>query len=300
MSFLEAVRSDGLLVSRPARIDEHRVSDRNTFLDWKKATSDPLLLRKLSTLPEIIESWIAPYGGFSGREVLDFGCGFGETAAGIALQYDVTRVVGVDVQDKPARCEPLLMEKIGIGGLPDHLTLAQIEKGALLGEQEFDLVISWSVLEHVQRDSLRQTIADLWTALRPGGLAFVQISPLYFSPEGSHLWAIGYGGWEHLLRQTSEVLADIEAAPHLTTEAKDRLVRLYSTLNRVTANELTAHCDAVGFEVVRQQRDRTEKTPSACLTEAYCVEALTTDQIVLLLKKPDLSNEGHPHPSNQA
>jgi SAM-dependent methyltransferase len=253
---------------------------------WRAVCADPSLAHKFCDIPDIVESWLASYGGLAGRDILDFGCGFGETAAGIALTFNPNMVVGVDIQDKPLQCQRILAEQFGMAALPAGLAFAQIDEGGFLGNAEFDLVISWSVLEHVRRARLRQTVTDLWAALRPGGLAFVQISPLYFSPEGSHLWALGYSAWEHLLKQTSEVMADIEGASGLTTDARDRLVRLFSTLNRVTAGELRKHFETAGFEVVREQRDRTETTPPPSLAEAYCLDALTTFQVVLLLRKP--------------
>lgn len=260
--------------------------DRALFRAWKSSAPPTVQAQKFCEIPDIIETWLAPYGGFAGRDILDFGCGFGEMAAGIALGYDPGKVVGVDIQDKPARCEDILRDQLGLSGMPATLSLRQIEECGSLGASAFDLVISWSTLEHVRRAVLPATIADLWSALRPGGLAFVQISPLYFSPEGSHLWALGYHAWEHLLRQTSEVLADIEAAPGVTDDAKGRLVQLFSTLNRVTANDLKQSFQSAGFEVLREQRDRTDAIPEARLIEAYSLDALTTFQIVLLLRKP--------------
>ena len=43
------------------------------------------LRQKLVTLPGIIAEWVAPHGGLAGRKVMDFGCGLGELAAGLAF-----------------------------------------------------------------------------------------------------------------------------------------------------------------------------------------------------------------------
>ncbi len=264
-----------------------------SFRSLEAGLNDPSLRQKIFGIPQIIDDWLAPYGGLQGRRVLDFGCGFGETAAGMALGFDSMVVDGVDTQPKPVRCAEILRDSFGLESLPDTLQLRQIEPGASLGQDKYDLLTSWSVVEHVRRGALDTIISGLFQALKPGGLAFIQISPLYFSPEGSHLWALGYLDWQHLTKQVSEVLADIAAADHLPQEARERLVDLFTTLNRVTADEIKGRFEAAGFEVLREQRDMVDRTPPADLLEAYRLDALKTFQIVLLMRRP-LDQGGQP------
>jgi cyclopropane fatty-acyl-phospholipid synthase-like methyltransferase len=247
--------------------------------------TDPVLRAKLYAVPRVMADWLAPFGGFEGRRVLDFGCGFGETAAGIALGHGAAEVRGVDIQPKPERCAEILRETLGLDGPPANLRFSRIAPGEPVGDGDHDIVVSWSAVEHVARGLLDGALEGLHAALKPGGLAFIQISPLYFSPEGSHLWPLGYRGWEHLLRQTSEVLDEIEAAPSLDAERKARITRMFLTLNRLTADELVERVGRAGFRIVREQRDRTDLVPPAALTQAYAMDALTTQQVVLLLQR---------------
>lgn len=261
------------------------IAATRTYRDREAGITDPEMRAKLYALPQVMADWLAPYGGFEGRHVLDFGCGFGETAAGIALGHGAAEVRGVDIQPKPERCAGILRDTLGLNGLPANLNLRQIEPGEAVGRGDLDIVVSWSTVEHVARGLLDGVLGSLHTALKPGGLAFIQISPLYFSPEGSHLWALGYRGWEHLTRQTSEVLEAIEAAPWLDAKRRARMARMFLTLNRVTADELVDRLGRAGFSVLREQRDRTDLVPPRALTQAYAHDALTTQQVVLLLQR---------------
>ncbi|MDP3405470.1 MAG: class I SAM-dependent methyltransferase [Brevundimonas sp.] len=261
------------------------IAATRAYRDGETGILDPDLRAKLYALPQIMADWLAPFGGFEGQRVLDFGCGFGETAAGIALGHGAAEVRGVDIQPKPEGCAGILREHLGLEALPVNLNVYQIEPGAPVGRGDLDIVVSWSTVEHVARGLLDGVLGSLHVALRPGGLAFIQISPLYFSPEGSHLWALGYRGWEHLSRQTSEVLEAIEGAPWLDAKRKARMTRMFLTLNRLTAEELVDRVGKAGFSVLREQRDRTDLVPPHALTQAYALEALMTQQVVLLLRR---------------
>ncbi|WP_419606439.1 hypothetical protein, partial [Thiolapillus sp.] len=62
-----------------------------------------------------------------------------------------------------------------------------------------DAVFSWSVFEHVPQSQIPVIFADLYNSLHKGGLFFLQIEPLYYSPWGSHLRRFIDVPWAHLL-----------------------------------------------------------------------------------------------------
>lgn len=236
---------------------------------------------KFVNVPNILSNWMADRGGMAGKQVLDFGCGTGLTAAGVALGSGA-HVTGVDINPEAAACDPFLT-KHGFER-PDTLTFAEIRPGQTIEGGPFDLIYSWSVFEHVNNRIYDSVLGDLYDRMRPGGLFFVQISPLFFSPEGSHLWAIGYKDWEHLHAQTSDVHGDIMKSDLPDTE-KQHLIGMYDTLNRVTADDLIARFQRAGFKLVREQRNTVDKEPPSDLLRAYQRDALTTFQIVALFEK---------------
>ena len=240
---------------------------------------------KLVELPRIIGEWLEPHGGLSGRRVLDFGCGFGEMAAGIALAFDPAIVLGIDIARTPLKGMEKLEGWLGQGGVPSNLRLEQVEAGELGSLDEVDVIVSWSAIEHVSRATLEDILTALHRKLAPGGLLMAQISPLYFSPFGAHLWACGYEPWEHLKKSSSEVVADIAACASLNERQRAAVTEMFLELNRLTAPELVEVVQQAGFRLVRHQVDKTDLVPPPALTSAYTEDALTTEQIVVLLQK---------------
>jgi SAM-dependent methyltransferase len=240
------------------------------------------LRQKLVTLPGIIAEWVGPHGGLAGRKIMDFGCGRGDLAAGLAYAHPDSEVVGVEVTDQPTRLARVI-EDLGLE-LPANLSFRQVPLGEVGDDEGFDLVVSWSVFEHIQRNQFDAVMARLKTRLKPGGLLFMQVSPLFFSPEGSHFWALGYTDWQHLTRELSEVREDLDASA-LNERQRELHWKLFLRLNRFTAPDFEARLTAAGYSVLRRQVDQTEREPPAELLTAYDREALQTEQIVLLLQR---------------
>jgi len=69
-------------------------------------------------VPDIIDRWISEHRNIAASEILDFGCGEGACALGLALNYEPRSVVGVDIMPDPARCLPLAREHLGLESLP--------------------------------------------------------------------------------------------------------------------------------------------------------------------------------------
>ncbi len=137
----------------------------------------------------ILSDWFQPYGGLAGRDVLEFGCGEGTMATGIALQYEPRRMVGVEILDIVCQCSRFARQNIGLERLPDNLELHQIKPGAdLTAFGKFDAIFTWSVFEHVDPSLLARAFRTLAAVLKPGGALFLQISPLFYSATGSHLF----------------------------------------------------------------------------------------------------------------
>ena len=240
------------------------------------------LRQKLIALPDIIADWLAPHGGLDGCKVMDFGCGPGELAAGLAYAHPSSEVIGVEVTDEPSRLGGIL-SAAGLAS-PSNLSFRDVPLGQVCDDTDFDVVVSWSVFEHIQRNQFDAVIGRLKTRIRPGGLLFMQVSPLFFSPEGSHLWVLGYTDWQHLTRELSEVREDLDASS-LNDRQRELHWKLLLRLNRFTAPDFEARLCAAGFSVVRRQIDRIDREPPPELLNAYDREALTTEQIVLLLRR---------------
>jgi SAM-dependent methyltransferase len=117
---------------------------------------------------------------FSGKAVLDIGCGHGALSVH-AAQRGAKRVVGVDIDT--ARTQ-FARENVKVN-FPEHASTIWFHNGPLDEVREkFDIAISKDSFEHIEDLSgMLHSIAD---RLNDGGLLLTGFSPLYFSPFGDH------------------------------------------------------------------------------------------------------------------
>lgn len=255
----------------------------NEVIESSSAKLAPELKQKFHDIPYYVHLWTKPYGGLKGKKVLDFGCGSGTSAAGLALIYGA-QVHGTDINSEFRQCSAFLRQSFEIEQ-PETLTFQEIKPGGEIEGHDYDLIFSWSVFEHVNNRLYPMILADLYYRLKPGGLFFVQISPLYHSPEGSHLWALGYYDWQHLISQINDVHDDLFNSNY-ETSYKEELWSMFNSLNRITGDDLVDRFRAAGFELVSEQRDDVDRDPPAELLRTYQRSALVNYQIVALFKKP--------------
>lgn len=260
---------------------------------------------KIIDVVKILADWYQQFGDLSGRHVLEFGCGEGTMALGIALQHSPARIVGVEVLDVHKNCLALAQQNLGLSELPNCLHLEQIQPGQDLTHLGlFDFVYSWSVFEHVTRDLIQTALLSVANVLKPGGVFFLQISPLYYSAFGSHLGPWVKQPWAHLSMQddafSEAFFGAPEAAPEIrsswsvyipqgTTPAGERRLiwETYQTLNKTTAAELKRLANKAGLTIVRDYRTTSDYPIPEHLSEIYDRDVLMTEQIVWLLQRSE-------------
>jgi SAM-dependent methyltransferase len=246
--------------------------------------ADQTYRSKFIDLPRIISEWTSEYFSLEGKDILDFGCGEATTALGMALQKAPRRVVGVEIQDEYLRCLPLAKEQLGLDELPPNLELIKVFPGEMHSKTDrFDLIYSWSVFEHVEQPFIQPILEALRSMLKPSGLLFLQIAPLYYSAEGSHLKPWIPEPWAHLRYQHSVYKKMLEAGCPDEAERKT-LWSVFTTLNKVTADQLVDLSNRAGFEVLRDYRTQDEITVPSDLPSIFKIDVLSNNQVVLLLK----------------
>lgn len=272
-----------------------------TIADWSAAKITSEVYRaKFLEIVRILTDW---YGtSMENKDVLEFGCGEGTTALSLALQHNPKRVVGVEVLDVYNKCLSFAQEQIGLQSLPSNFNLYKIFPGEeLLQFGKFDFIYSWSVFEHVQQDLLPVVLKSIRAALKKEGLFFLQISPLYYSAMGSHLYPWVSIPWGHLLLQQDRYYQQLFEAPDTPSAVRDQwsvyipleaekfderraLWDTYFSLNKVTVPYLCRLVQEAGFEIVRDYRTKDEFQIPQRLAEIFNEDIITTQQIVLLMR----------------
>ncbi|MGA1804747.1 methyltransferase domain-containing protein [Rhizobium sp. HT1-10] len=272
------------------------------------SSDNKIYQHKFRDVVDIISDWYEPYGGVSGKDMLEFGCGEGTVALGMALRKTPRRVVGVEILDVVNNCEDIARDHFGLQGLPTNLRLQQISPGQDLRDLGmFDFIYCWSVFEHVKRDLLEAAFRTIAEALKPEGVLFLQISPLYYSRDGSHLAPWVGQPWAHLAMEHDEYRQALYNAPptpqnlreawsvYIPLDApqsveRDALWETYTTLNKVTAPQLKRAAASAGLEVVRDYRTKFDDPIPLDLAEIYDEDVLRTEQVVWLLRHETLQN----------
>ncbi|AVP58845.1 SAM-dependent methyltransferase [Pulveribacter suum] len=269
--------------------DAARISD-----EWFRAHFD--------YAADVVHQWLAGSGlDVRTARLLNFGCGDGITDLALVLRHGATAIHGVDIRREYAKLPRIAREQLGMARIPAALTFETIAPGAPLAGRHagVDGIMSWSTFEHVQREQLLPILRDLHACLRPGGVFFLQIEPLFYSPWGSHLRRYDEVPWHHLLVPEEELWRIIEAhqGPIAADEVdfgfadfgvegyKRFVFKEYQQLNRLTADELVELCRQAGFAVLREQRGQVDLPLPPQLLQKYPESWLRNNEIFLLLGK---------------
>ncbi len=240
---------------------------------------------KFHTIPSVYyRSWLEKYNGtFLDKDVLDFGCGDGLATVGIQHFGNARTVTGVDIGNDFLSCEDLLAKISPSISIPNNVAFNQITPGTSLGSNKFDVIVSWSVLEHVSQNIFEKQLECLYEALRPGGHFVFQVDPLYYCSFGSHLFGL-QEPWEHLYSQ-SDLLEQKVFNQCTDQQLAVNLWQCYLTLNRYTDKNFVEGIHKVGFKILESYTTYTSDQPSASLLEIYDREVLTKEQILIVCTK---------------
>lgn len=186
------------------------------------------------------------------RRVLDIGCGDGAIDLGLATKSSPARLLGLDLVETDLDDLRLRATSTGLSDLPRNLEFGTCTATTIpLPDCSMDVVISWSVFEHVSNPIA--VLSELRRIIRPGGFMFLQIWPLFSSQHGSHLWYWFPDGWVQHTRSASDVAAEVRSSRSLPESVKDEMLVDFNTLNRLSIDELQRALAATGFRIRRIQ-----------------------------------------------
>jgi hypothetical protein len=91
-------------------------------------------------------------------------------------------------------------------------------------------------------------LREVRRVVRPDGVFFLQLWPFFHSPRGSHLWEWCPEPYHHLAESAETTRRRVRSSGH-GPEFAEMMLREFSTLNRITVDELGAALLASGLAV---------------------------------------------------
>ncbi|MFC1628321.1 methyltransferase domain-containing protein [Gemmatimonadota bacterium] len=161
-----------------------------------------------------------------------------------------------------------------------------------LPDEEYDLVVSWEVLEHVQRpDDLFRSIARI---LRPGGVSFHEYNP-FFSMNGGHSLCTLDFLWGHARLSTADFARYLQ---ELRPREAEMAMRFFTrNLNRMSFGDIRGSVQEAGLELVsflpwfdsfdERHLDREIFESIRALYPTVTPEDMLARNVWILLRKPD-------------
>jgi len=258
--------------------------------DWTyKRILDPEFFNHFIWCTDICEKWIG-----SSKRILDFGCGMDITGLGLSLRYN-HEIVGVDISPMINYLPLIAKQQIGLEYLPNNISLHQIQEGLNLQDFGlFDAIIAWSVFEHVDLQYMSQIIRNFKEILKPGGVIFIQIEPMWLSPFGSHLQLFLKEPWAHLVHDRDTIRSMVHSAAEPQNfqlslgntqtwdQAKTSQLMEFDKLNRIKIDDIITMFSEAGFKLIREERNQIKIDPPYSLKNKYSDEDLKTNEVRLL------------------
>ena len=171
-----------------------------------------------------------------GKVVADIGSGDGTIDLALAIKGRPETLTGYDIKQTDAAA---LLHAANVAGaadeLPQNLAFVTSESERIPADNEsFDVVVTWSVFEHVANPIAM--FGEVQRILKPDGVLFLQIWPLYYSEHGGHLWPHYDEEFPHLVHHDRAILEAVEGRPG--TYPGSSAVDEYNSLNRLTLDDL--------------------------------------------------------------
>jgi len=232
--------------------------------------------------PKMIEDWMRPIGGLRSQRILEYGCGSGFVAAGIALSYQPKSIFAMDVampDNLPALMADLRLE------FPNNLMLHSANSPLDLPEGEFDIIYSFSVLQRYEPRDLGDIIRAIYRSTALGGRVLVQASQLYYSPDGAFLQGYGLPPWSHLQMARSSLRAALIACLGADSPQVSAALDRAENMPKIGGATLIHMFRDAGFNLVMHHERQASLEPPEALLGIYRRDALLQDHLMALFSK---------------
>lgn len=130
---------------------------------------------------------------FSGRSVIDFGCGHGREAVAVAL-LGAHRVIGIEIQAARRASAMAFAEEQRV---QDRCIFVESTN------EQADIIVSKDAFEHFS--DLPAVLREMARLLKAGGVVYASFGPTWLHPYGGHLFSVF--PWAHLIVPEAALIA---------------------------------------------------------------------------------------------
>jgi 2-polyprenyl-3-methyl-5-hydroxy-6-metoxy-1,4-benzoquinol methylase len=126
-------------------------------------------------------------------EILDFGCGCGASTIFMARMFPHAQVTGVELRENAVELATRIAQGTGVTNA--RFLLSPSGESLPAGIGPFDGIMLSAVYEHLLPSERLTLLPLLWSALKPGGILYINQTPHRWSPLEHHttgLWFINY------------------------------------------------------------------------------------------------------------
>ena len=121
---------------------------------------------------------------FVGKRLLDFGCGSGGSSVSLSRMLPKTEIVGVELEKRLLNVAQARAEYYGIKNVSFHVSPSPDSLPDHIGK--FDFVMFSAVYEHLLPNERKPLLKLIWSALKPGGVLFLNGTPNKHFPLEMH------------------------------------------------------------------------------------------------------------------
>lgn len=173
------------------------------------------------------------FAGFAPARILDLGCSAGAASAAYAAEFPDAEVHALDIGAGMLRYAHARAEALGV-----PVTFHQMDAAKLgFPDASFDLVVSHNLLHEIGSNKRRQSMAEAYRVLRPGGLMIFQDVDIRAALSEVHRveknWDTAFNGeifWKEY--GDADLVADMIGAGFAAADVTEHNVEAVSNINR--------------------------------------------------------------------
>lgn len=208
------------------------------------------------------------------KTVLDFGCGPGWQAVAMFKQWQVRRIVGIDINDNWLAAGKALAERESCS---ESVTFSREIPSELEGN--FDVAMSIGSFEHFADPA--SILSKLRQAVKPGGIVVVTFAEPWYSHSGSHMSFFTKVPWVNLWFSEKTVLSVRSRFRH---DAATRYEEVEGGLNRMTLEKFERIINGSGMKLQHLQFYTTKGLP--LVAKIPLIREFLVGAVACVLRRP--------------